>query len=467
MKSIKVFFIGLLLVLSNSSLFGTTEQVEDFVTRFYQKVLNREPDTAGLQDWTNQLVSGTKSGADIAKGFIFSAEFTNRNTSNSDYLTILYQAFFNRDPDTSGFNSWIDKLDKGTSRESVLDGFLNSLEFSNLCADYGISPTTTNSSNLNNTDLETIFKGVVFDDYIKGAKVCIDMNENESCDEGEPFTKTNDNGRFIFDKAYNVCLKNHSLIVEGGIDIGTKKPFIGSFSTPSGSPVISPLTTIIHTMVKEGKSKKEANRILQEKLGLPKNIEVTKFDPMFILEHSKDTSLKENSRVILSKQTEIQTIVKVNAKAIRAVDNNSSLKRISRTIIRNLSQKILSTPNSQKMDINSSVISKILLNSAKNIYQDSSKLNRIKSVANEISLKIEETVKKAKKEILKAPANLEAIKTSNAILVTIDDEVAEKVEESVKNEDIETINNIKIDEIYNNQLMNIDTRPTTSNDNPF
>jgi hypothetical protein len=51
--------------------------------------LDREPDTAGLNDWVSQLNSGTKTGADVAFGFVFSQEFINRATSNQDYLNVL------------------------------------------------------------------------------------------------------------------------------------------------------------------------------------------------------------------------------------------------------------------------------------------------------------------------------------------------------------------------------------------
>ena len=115
--------------------------VINFVTRFYQKVLNRNPDTAGLNNWVQHLTRGTKGGDDIAKGFISSAEFINRNVSNTKYLEILYKSFFNRDGDSGGISNWMNKLNSGSSKSEVLDGFLNSTEFINLCKEYGIKPT--------------------------------------------------------------------------------------------------------------------------------------------------------------------------------------------------------------------------------------------------------------------------------------------------------------------------------------
>jgi len=80
------------------------------------------------------------SGADLANGFIFSPEFVARDTSNGDFVIILYRAFFDREPDTGGYTNWVEKLNDGESRQSVLDGFLYSQEFSNLCNSFGINP---------------------------------------------------------------------------------------------------------------------------------------------------------------------------------------------------------------------------------------------------------------------------------------------------------------------------------------
>jgi hypothetical protein len=57
-----------------------------------------------------------------------------------DFVTILYSAFFNRDPDPDGKQAWLEALTGSSSREDVLNGFTYALEFENLCHDYGIIP---------------------------------------------------------------------------------------------------------------------------------------------------------------------------------------------------------------------------------------------------------------------------------------------------------------------------------------
>ena len=67
-------------------------------------------------------------------------EFINKNTTDAQYLTILYKAFFNRDPDQGGWDAWMAELAGGKDRGFVLNGFLGSQEFRQLCEDYGITP---------------------------------------------------------------------------------------------------------------------------------------------------------------------------------------------------------------------------------------------------------------------------------------------------------------------------------------
>ncbi len=114
------------------------EQVEAFVQRFYVIILDRPAEPKGLNDWTTSLIDKKKTGADVAVGFINSPEFQSKKISDEEYLTKLYRAFFDREPDKAGFENWKAELKNGKSRDYVLGGFINSVEFNNLCKKYGI-----------------------------------------------------------------------------------------------------------------------------------------------------------------------------------------------------------------------------------------------------------------------------------------------------------------------------------------
>lgn len=114
------------------------DNVEGFVGRMYSKALGRQAEAKGLHDWTNRLLLGLCDGAGISNGFIESDEFAARKLSNSEYVDTLYRTFFDREPDESGKNDWMETLESGNSRHFVLCGFVNSQEFTNLCNKYGI-----------------------------------------------------------------------------------------------------------------------------------------------------------------------------------------------------------------------------------------------------------------------------------------------------------------------------------------
>ncbi len=114
-------------------------QAELFVTRCYEEALNRTPDSEGLANWTNSLVDRSLSGTQLAYGIIFSPEFQNRNLSNEDFVECLYQMFLDRPSDPAGKADWVSQLNNGASREVIFAGFVNSVEYFNLCRTYGLN----------------------------------------------------------------------------------------------------------------------------------------------------------------------------------------------------------------------------------------------------------------------------------------------------------------------------------------
>ena len=109
----------------------------NFVYRLYANCLGRKPDIAGLENWCSKLKSGT-TGKSIAKGFIFSSEYTGRNTGNEEFVKMLYSTILGRAADSAGLSGWVSQLDKGKSRQAILDGFIYSTEFKQQCSKAGI-----------------------------------------------------------------------------------------------------------------------------------------------------------------------------------------------------------------------------------------------------------------------------------------------------------------------------------------
>ena len=102
--------------------------VDDFVERCYTVTLDRPSDPDGFADWKDQLLNGRAVGIEVAYGFLFSPEYTQKNKSNEDYVTDLYMLFMGRTPDEEGYKDWVGQLNNGKSRLEVYAGFANDLE---------------------------------------------------------------------------------------------------------------------------------------------------------------------------------------------------------------------------------------------------------------------------------------------------------------------------------------------------
>ncbi|KIQ37533.1 hypothetical protein RT97_00125 [Variovorax paradoxus] len=101
------------------------------VYRLYKATLGREPDGGGLVSWTNTLDNASQTIQAVAQGFVGSAEFqsTYGTLNNSQFVSLLYRNVLGRDADAGGLAAWVNALNNGTSRASVVVGFSDSPEF--------------------------------------------------------------------------------------------------------------------------------------------------------------------------------------------------------------------------------------------------------------------------------------------------------------------------------------------------
>ena len=86
------------------------DNIQKFVRRMYKVCFDRDPDEAGFEGWCNGLKNGTENYRSIALGFLTGEEMTVRNLSDEEYVTEVYKALFDREPDEGGYNSWLNAL---------------------------------------------------------------------------------------------------------------------------------------------------------------------------------------------------------------------------------------------------------------------------------------------------------------------------------------------------------------------
>ena len=104
-----------------------------FVTSVYIAVLNRDPDVLGWIYWKGQLDRNALTRDQLTADFLGTPEYTNTGcpATHGSFLTCLYQRALNRAPDTDGFNYWIGLLNSGYTRVWVTEQFMAGQEFSN------------------------------------------------------------------------------------------------------------------------------------------------------------------------------------------------------------------------------------------------------------------------------------------------------------------------------------------------
>ena len=97
----------------------------------FEKIFASEPSAAQNADLFTSLAGTPVNGlADLAAGFTQSTEFQSKygSLTNAQFVTQLYANVLDRAPDTAGLNSWVGELSAGHTREWVLVGFAESAE---------------------------------------------------------------------------------------------------------------------------------------------------------------------------------------------------------------------------------------------------------------------------------------------------------------------------------------------------
>jgi len=111
----------------------------------------------------------------------------------------------------------------------------------------GSSPSTSNS----------VFSGTVADGYLVGADVCLDLNLNKECDNGEPQATTTTGGEFIIE-APQSQIDTYPLVVKIVENVTIDEDFPNdpiqkeySMTAPVGYSFVSPLTTMVQQVIED------------------------------------------------------------------------------------------------------------------------------------------------------------------------------------------------------------------------
>lgn len=105
--------------------------------RLYKAAFDRTPDFSGLGYWIRELDAG-KALTGVAGSFVASPEFTGMygaNSTDANFVKLLYNHVLHRDPDKSGYDYWLGDMSRGQTKAAVLTLFSESPENQTQTAD--------------------------------------------------------------------------------------------------------------------------------------------------------------------------------------------------------------------------------------------------------------------------------------------------------------------------------------------
>jgi hypothetical protein len=97
------------------------------VDSYFRTLLDRSADDAGKAHWVDAMLAGT-SELSVVHAFLASPEYQARRASDLAFLDDLYPRLLGHFPDADGISHWLQALQQGASRDSVIDGVLVSPE---------------------------------------------------------------------------------------------------------------------------------------------------------------------------------------------------------------------------------------------------------------------------------------------------------------------------------------------------
>jgi len=109
-----------------------------YVVRCYREIHGRDADPSGLEFWCEMIATGQRDATHVARSFVDSQEFIEKNLPDTEYMEVLYRAFMGRTSDPSGLAFWLGELEKGCSRMEVLDRFADCVEFDMILDSFGL-----------------------------------------------------------------------------------------------------------------------------------------------------------------------------------------------------------------------------------------------------------------------------------------------------------------------------------------
>ncbi len=231
-------------------------------------------------------------------------------------------------------------------RNSVLKGIAVSVALSAFLTGCGGSDASTSDNTNNNTNTQpTSITGKAVDGYLQYATVCLDLNNDGYCQNSEPNTQTDTEGKFTLEIAPKVQENSNyekaMLLVYGGKDVDTGTDFTGKLLAPKeGTTVIvTPVSTLVaKTVQKELQAKNNVDaQELEKQIRLAKQKVAEALDiPEEELDKDPIKEQKKGNDKLIQKALQLQKAVEVLTMAAPQADADDQSEKIYEALIAGL-----------------------------------------------------------------------------------------------------------------------------------
>jgi hypothetical protein len=229
------------------------------------------------------------------------------------------------------------------------------------------------------------------DGPIAGGTVFLDVNGNGIQDSGEPTSTTDAAGNFTLEIAGDFDTNGNGIldpeegqyVIVGGTDAITGQAFTGILKAVPGSTMVTPLTTLVATLVDTGLTPEEAQTLVKTSLGLPSAIDLATFDPIAAAQEGSSEAL-----AVLAAQVAVQTTMTQLSASYQTINPTADVNTLTNSLVYASASAIsqgslnLSDPNQIQTLLNDAISS---IDSTQLNPEDSLKLQQISSNVAQLS----------------------------------------------------------------------------------
>ena len=388
------------------------------IARLYYAAFGRIPDASGLSYWVTTFRAGATM-QQISTDFVRSAEFATlygSNVSDTNFIDLLYKNVLGRTADAGGKAYWLARLTTDKQpRATVLSFFANSQELITnktpeikVVVQYqtllGITPTRAQIDAGLRTDPTLLttqlfasdsysgvpaphlnVKGNVVDGYLGSATVFVDQNQNHVQDANELVTTADLQGKFSFAGRESF---NGVLIAQNGHDITTGQNFEGQLSAPSGSTVITPLTTLLQTMIERSEaSRAELDLQLIAHMLLDPGVDITRLDPIGAAVKSGASTAQQNQAIrVHIRDAQINSVIAATTVFLHEVGIGTEPGKVEHATFLAMADALLNPDLPPPLDLaNGATLQLIMANAARLLLASSEQQTQVDALSAEVA----------------------------------------------------------------------------------